>query len=86
VARDLGVDRKTVGAELERMELTGDIPQSDERVGADGPAICTASIGQHPAIRRAPGMVDDGSEDERGEPDYEAIHLGSAPGRSIGAV
>lgn len=62
VARDLGVDHKTVGSERERLESTGEIPQSDQRQGADGRVINTGNIGRQPSPRRAPDPEDDDSE------------------------
>lgn len=45
IARHLGVDHKTVGSWREKMEATGEIPQSTTRTGADGRAIDTTNIG-----------------------------------------
>ena len=45
IARHLGVDDKTVGTWREKLESTAEIPQSDERTGADGRTINTANIG-----------------------------------------
>lgn len=54
IARHLGVDHKTVGSWREKMESTGEIPQSTTRTGADGRTINTANIG---ATRPAPIMT-----------------------------
>lgn len=48
IARLILVDHKTVGSVREDMELTGEIPQSDARTGADGRTINTANIGGQP--------------------------------------
>ena len=42
---------KTVGAHRARLESTAEIPQSDERVGADGRKINTSNIGSNPTSR-----------------------------------
>ncbi len=49
IARHLGVDHKTVGTWREKMEATGEIPQSTTRTGADGRSIDTTNIGTNPA-------------------------------------
>lgn len=53
-ARSLGVDHKTVGAARDALESTGEIPQFDKTVGADGK--------ERPASR--PVQVDDLTVDE----------------------
>jgi uncharacterized ParB-like nuclease family protein len=45
IARHLGVDHKTVGDWREKLEATGEIPQSTTRTGADGRTIDTTNIG-----------------------------------------
>ncbi len=49
-ARSLGVDHKTVGAARDALESTGEIPQFDKTVGADGK--------ERPASRPAPVEVE----------------------------
>lgn len=49
VADHVGVDHKTVSAQREKMELTGEIPQSSNRTGRDGRTIDTSNIGRPPA-------------------------------------
>ena len=51
IARHLHVSDKTVGAHRARLESTAEIPQSDERVGADGRKINTSNIGSNPTSR-----------------------------------
>src|SRR5574338_1349271 len=55
IARRCGVDHKTVGAL--RQEMTGEIPQSDLRKGADGRTINTANIGQ-PKLYKCDGCAE----------------------------
>ena len=45
IARHLGVDHKTVGDWREKLQATGEIPQSTQRTGADGRTINTTNIG-----------------------------------------
>ena len=51
IARHVGCDHKTVGKHREKQEATGEIPQSEERTGADGRTIDTSNIGSSQAIR-----------------------------------
>ncbi len=46
IAKHVGVDHKTVSAIRGEIEATGEIPQSDVRIGLDGRTINTAQIGE----------------------------------------
>lgn len=53
IARRCGVDHKTVGAVRAQLQATGEIPQSDQRAGADGRTTNTANIGASHSARTA---------------------------------
>ena len=59
IAQHVGVDHKTIGAYRSQLEMTGEIPQSDTRTGADGRTINTAKIG----TTRPQPKRDDAAED-----------------------
>jgi phage N-6-adenine-methyltransferase len=56
IARHLGVDEKTIRKYREDMTATAEIPQSTNRIGADGRTINTANIGAkaQPAVQDTP--------------------------------
>lgn len=54
LGKHCGVDHKTVGRWREELELTGEIPQSDHRTGADGRHINTENIGENSAASSEP--------------------------------
>jgi len=61
IARKCAVDHKTVGRW--RDELTGEIPQSDERKGADGRTINTANIGKRRSDENDDADAGDGGDE-----------------------
>ncbi len=54
IARHLGVDHKTVASYREKLQSTGEIPQSTHRTGADGRTIDTTNIGAKTVTVPAP--------------------------------
>ena len=56
ISRRCGVDHKTVGAVRAQLQTTGEIPQSDQRTGADGRVTNTANIGNKTSASATVGI------------------------------
>lgn len=80
IGRHIGVDGKTVATVREQLQMTAEIPQSEERTGGDGRTINTANIGQSsdvPSLNNFPQwhsyMHDWYTEYRKNDPETEPI-------------